>query len=55
VLEPQTDGATRLLLRSRMAFEQQLPIKLTYFVQFIMERKMLLTIRDRAERLASAP
>lgn len=27
----------------------ELPIKLTYFVQFIMERKMLLTLRDRAE------
>lgn len=50
VLEPQNDGSTRLLLRSRMAFEQTLPIKLTYFVQFLMERKMLLEIRDRAER-----
>ncbi|MCA9970093.1 MAG: hypothetical protein KC425_07755 [Anaerolineales bacterium] len=51
VLAPQADGSTRLLLRSRMAFEQQLPIKLTYFVQFIMERKMLLTLRARAESL----
>lgn len=49
VLEPQADGATRLLLRSRMAMEQELPIKLTYFIQFIMERKMLLEIRERAE------
>lgn len=49
VLEPQADGSTRLLLRSRMAIEQELPIKLTYFVQFIMERKMLLEIRARAE------
>jgi hypothetical protein len=49
VLEPQADGSTPLILRSNMAFEQQLPIKLTYFVQFIMERKMLLTLRDRAE------
>lgn len=49
VLVPQADGSTRLLLRSNMAFEQELPIKLTYFVQFIMERKMLLTLRERAE------
>ncbi len=49
VLEPQADGSTRLLLRSRMAVEPELPIKLTYFVQFIMERKMLLEIGKRAE------
>jgi hypothetical protein len=48
VLEPQADGSTRLLLRSNMAIKQELPIKLTYFAQFIMERKMLLTLRDRA-------
>jgi len=50
VLVPQADGSTRLLLRSNMAMESELPIKLTYFVQFIMERKMLLTLRDRAEQ-----
>lgn len=50
VLVPQADGSTRLLLRSNMAIEQELPIKLTYFVQFIMERKMLLTLRDKAEQ-----
>jgi hypothetical protein len=50
VLEPQVDGTTRLLLRSRMAIEEELPIKLTYFAQFIMERKMLLEIRELAER-----
>jgi hypothetical protein len=49
VLAPQADGSTRLLLRSNMAIEQELPIKLTYFVQFIMERKMLLTLRELAE------
>jgi hypothetical protein len=49
VLVPQTDGSTRLLLRSNMAMEQELPIKLTYFIQFIMERKMLLTLRDKVE------
>ena len=49
VLKPQADGSTRLLLRSNMAIKPELPIKLTYFVQFIMERKMLLTLRDRVE------
>jgi hypothetical protein len=52
VLQPQANGSTRLLLRSNMAIEQELPIKLTYFIQFIMERKMLLQIRERAEQLA---
>ncbi|MBX3056388.1 MAG: hypothetical protein KF770_07945 [Anaerolineae bacterium] len=49
VLVPQADGSTRLLLRSNMAMEPELPIKLTYFIQFLMERKMLLTLRSRAE------
>jgi hypothetical protein len=49
VLVPQPDGSTRLLLRSNMAIEPELPIKLTYFVQFLMEQKMLRTLRDRAE------
>lgn len=55
ILEPQTDGSTRLLLRSRMNMKPELPIKLTYFIQFIMERKMLLEIRKRAEKLVVAP
>jgi hypothetical protein len=49
VLIPQGDGSTRLLLRSRMAMEQELLIKMTYFIQFLMERKMLLTFREMAE------
>jgi hypothetical protein len=53
VLVPQGDGSTRLLLRSNMLMEQELPIKLTYFAQFIMERKMLLTLRERAEATVS--
>lgn len=53
VLVPQADGSTRLLLRSNMAIPQELPIKLTYFAQFIMERKMLLTLRGRAEQLTA--
>ena len=50
VLVPLADGSTRLLLRSNMAMKPELPIKLTYFAQFIMERKMLLTLRERAEQ-----
>lgn len=49
VLTSQADGSTRLLLRSNMAMPQTLPIKLTYFMQFIMERKMLLTLRARVQ------
>ncbi|MFL7839268.1 MAG: hypothetical protein ACK2U0_16565 [Candidatus Promineifilaceae bacterium] len=52
VLVPQGDGSTRLLLRSNMAMKPELPIKLTYYIQFIMERKMLLTLRKRAEQAA---
>jgi len=50
VLEPQANGSTRLLLRSRMKMKPELPIKLTYFIQFIMERKMMIEIRKRAEQ-----
>jgi hypothetical protein len=53
VLEPQSDGSTRLLLRSRLVTEQELLIRLTYPFQFLMERKMLLGIRERAEDLAA--
>lgn len=49
ILVPQADGSTRLLLRSNMEMKPELPIKLTYFAQFLMERKMLLTLRSRAE------
>jgi hypothetical protein len=52
VLVPQENGSTRLLLRSNMAMKPELPIKLTYYIQFIMERKMLLTLRERAEQAA---
>lgn len=53
VLIPQADGSTRLLLRSNMAMKPELPIKLTYFIQFLMERKMLLTLRGHAEQIAT--
>ena len=49
VLRPQPDGSTRLLLRSNVRAGAPLPIQLTYFIQFIMERRMLLGIRERAE------
>lgn len=52
ILDPQANGSTRLLLRSNMAIEPQLPIKQTYAIQFIMERKMLLTLRERVEQTA---
>lgn len=52
VLVPQANGSTRLLLRSNMAIKPELPIKLTYFIQFLMERKMLLTLRERTEQAA---
>jgi hypothetical protein len=52
VLVPRENGSTRLLLRSNMAMKPELPIKLTYYIQFIMERKMLLTLRERAEQAA---
>jgi hypothetical protein len=53
VLLPQEDGSTRLLLRSNMAIKVELPIKLTYYIQFLMERKMLLTLRERAEQMSN--
>lgn len=68
VLEPQQDGTTRLLLRGRSAdpgsavgfpgskdsFVAMAAGKLAQIFPFYMERKMLLTIKERAEQLASA-
>jgi hypothetical protein len=67
VLEPQQDGTTRLLLRGRSAEplsavgfpvkkDSRLALALGKVLQvfpFYMERKMLLTIKVRAEQLAS--
>ena len=55
VLMPQADGTTRLLVRSQGDYE---PTAFNFFIwkvmtqplHFVMERKMLLGIRERAER-----
>ncbi len=50
ILEPVDDTTTRLIVRSRSGFKAGL-IRFLVFdpVHFIMERKMMLGIRDRAE------
>jgi hypothetical protein len=58
VLLPEGDSATRLVVRTRGAGEDDLaslvlaPLGLVLFepAHFLMERKMLLTLRDRAEQ-----
>ncbi|MGZ8665512.1 MAG: hypothetical protein ACXWZM_00210 [Solirubrobacterales bacterium] len=52
VLEPEGDGRTRLLARGRAPHE---PLKMAYATlleipHFVMERRMLLGIKERAER-----
>jgi hypothetical protein len=58
VVEPDGDGATRLLVRSRRRTRgnrlDRLAWSLVEVVSLPMERKMLLGIRDRAERVARA-
>ncbi len=55
VLEPQADQTTRLLLRSRNSGAPSAIAssggKIAHGLQFYMERKMLLGIKQRAERL----
>jgi len=53
VLVPQSDGTTRLVLRSRDAKEGWM-WDVIRPGEFIMVRRMMLTIRGRAERLAEA-
>lgn len=57
VLEPQVDGTTRLILRSRSANTgSQMAVagaKFANVFQFYMERKMLLGLQQRAEMLAT--
>jgi hypothetical protein len=52
LLMPQDGNATRLLARQRLAYTQDMRWiwRLTEPVAFVMERKMLLGIRGRAER-----
>lgn len=51
-LQPGDAGATRLLVRQRLSYSSDLslPWRLTEPVSFVMERQMLLGIRQRAER-----
>jgi hypothetical protein len=56
VLTPQADETTRLLLRSQSAADAGMNAsagKVFQGLTFIMERAMLLNIRDRAEQLAA--
>jgi hypothetical protein len=57
VLDPQADGSTRLILRSRNADLGSALVangaKFANVFQFYMERKMLIGIKQRAEMLAS--
>jgi len=50
-LEPRDDNTSRLLVRQRLAFSPDMARiwRLTEPVAFVMERKMLLNIRQRAE------
>ena len=52
ILQPRDDNATRLLTRQRLAYSPDLKWvwRLTEPVSFVMERKMLLGIRRRAEQ-----
>jgi hypothetical protein len=63
VLEPRGDGATRLLVRGRAGVEGQRQglgkwlFSAFFFdpIHFAMERKMMLTLKDRAEGRRPAP
>ncbi len=54
VLDPQPDGSTRLLARLRAEFGSNLASTLCYLLfepgDFVMMRKMMLGIKERAER-----
>lgn len=52
ILKPLGEGATRLLVRQRLSYSPDMAWvwRLTEPVGFVMERKMLLGIRKRAER-----
>jgi hypothetical protein len=58
VVEPEGDGATRLLVRSRRRTRGARLDRLAWSVveaaSLPMERKMLMGIRDRAERVGGA-
>jgi hypothetical protein len=56
ILRPQADGRTRLILRNRITAEESWQNtafgRAFMYPTFLMERKMLLTIKDEAEDLA---
>ena len=58
ILRQRSDGDTRLLLRSRASAEAPLAMRVMNAVMeagyFVMERRMLLGIKERAERTAIA-
>ncbi len=51
-LEPSGDDVTRLFTRQRLAYNQGMEAvwRITESITFVMERKMLLSIRQRAEK-----
>jgi hypothetical protein len=58
VLRQQPDGTTRLLVRERYAYTRRwarLLVEPVELVSFVMTRKMLRGIRDRAEPLGPSP
>jgi hypothetical protein len=58
VLCEQPDGSTRLLSRERYGYKRRwarLIVEPTQVASFVMSRKMLLGIRDRAERSPQPP
>jgi hypothetical protein len=58
ILCEQADGSTRLLSRERYGYQRwwaPLVVEPTQMISYVMSRKMLLGIRDRAERSASFP
>ena len=57
-LRPQPDETTRLIVRERYAYTRpwaRLVIEPTQVLSFVMSRKMLRGIKDRAERTARIP
>jgi len=55
VLAPQSENSTRLLVRQRLAYSPELKWvwRLTEPVGFVIERKMMLGIRQRAESISA--
>lgn len=59
VLEPIDQATTRLIARNRASFRLPMGARLPYqlaleTIEFVMERRMLIGIRERAERMATS-